>query len=675
MSIKLLTQAFVKRYYAMFFKGLIFFIDRVKEKVMLGYLRENTGNWIIKFFLGIIVIVFVFLGVGSLGSKRNDSFASIDDEPISIKEFQQSYNKVVAGEAYQQVLSQLKSQFGNQLNESILKALKGEANQQAMNALINEKIVLKHADKLGIKISDKELQNNLLSIKAFQIDGKFNFEQYQKLLNLEAVTTEMFEQDQINLLRQLKVREMVLSAVNVTDLEAKNWFLFQNKKIAVDYLKFDPRTYTDIHPDDNAVQAYFDENKAQYKSAPKVKAVYLRFDPADHKANVRITDENINSFYQENGKLFETPEKVEARHILFKVDATASETEDSEALKKANDVYEKAVKGGDFATLAKTYSEGPTNVNGGYLGIFEQKNMVKPFGDKAFSMKAGEISEPVKTQFGWHVINVVSRIDASKQSFDQVKDQIKKELERQDMQNLAYAQADKAFESVIDGDDLDEISRMVKIKQVETKAFSIKGEGLAIADNLGFAKAAFELNLGDISDVKQLGDAYYLIKVVEKIDPQEQDLAIVKEQVINDLTIKLQNETAQKEAQALLEKIKSVKTLGAIAQLNKLTVKTTKLFSRNDIIEDVGRSQEFIRAGFGLNQTNTIHPDIIETAGGYYVIEFNKQQLPEESEFMKNLKVIKQEIIWKKQAQSYQAWLAELRKQHDIVFDPKFINL
>ncbi|MFH2058621.1 MAG: SurA N-terminal domain-containing protein [Pseudomonadota bacterium] len=642
---------------------------------MLGYLRENTGNWIIKFFLGIIVIVFVFLGVGSLGSKRNDSVASIDDEPISIKEFQQSYNKVVAGQSYQQVLSQLKAQYGNQLNDTILKALRVEANQQAITALINEKIVLQHADKLGITISDKELQNNLLSIKAFQVDGKFNFTQYQRLLNLEGMTTEIFEQDQINLLRQLKVREMVLSAVNVSDLEAKNWYLFQNKKIAVDYLKFDPRTYTDIHPDDNAVQAYFDENKAKYKSEPKVKAIYLRFDPADHKAKVSITDENIKVFYQENGKLFETPEKVEARHILFLVDATASEDKNVEAFKKAKDVYEKALKGEDFALLAKTYSEGPTKKTGGYLGIFEQKSMVKPFGDKAFSMKAGEISEPVKTQFGWHVINVVSRIDASKQSFDQVKNQIKRELEQQEMQNLAYAQADKAFEAVIDGDDIEQISRIVKIKPVETKAFSIKGEDLAVADNLGFAKAAFALKTGDISDVKQLGDAYYLIKVVEKIETKEQALAMVKEQVTWDLTIKLQNETARKDAQAIIEKINSVKTLGAIAQLNKLTVKTTKLFSRSDTIEGVGRSREFIQAGFGLNQSKPIHPEIIETAEGYFVIGFNKQQLPEESEIMKDLEATKQEIIWKKQVQSYQAWLAALRKQHDIIYDPKFINL
>ncbi|MFH2091106.1 MAG: SurA N-terminal domain-containing protein [Pseudomonadota bacterium] len=631
---------------------------------MLGYLRENTGNWIIKFFLAVIVIVFVFLGVGSLGSKRNDSIASIDDEPISITEYQQSYKQVV---------NQLKSQFGNQLNDDILKAL--NVKQQALNALVEEKLLLKQADILGITISKKELQDSLLSIKAFQVDGKFDLTQYQNVLNQNALTTETFEQSQINALKRQKVNEMVLSAVNVSDLEARDWYQFQNKKIAVDYLKFDPKTYVDIRPDDKAILAYFAENQAKYKSVPKVKAVYLKFDPADHAGTVAIGDEKINAFYLDNGKLFETPEKVEARHILIKSDADASEAEQAEALKKARDVYEKALKGEDFSLLAKTYSDGPTKDNGGYLGFFEQKTMVKPFGDKAFSMKAGEISEPVKTQFGWHVIQVVSRVDASKQSLDQVKDQIKKELEQKEMQNLAYAQADKAFEAVIDGEEFEQIARIVNKKPFETNAFSIQGEGLPISDNLGFAKAAFELDLNDISNVKELNDAYYLIQVVEKIAPQDQALDIVKEQVTADLTQKMQKEAAKKDAQAIIEKLKTSATLEAIAQENKLSLQTTKLFSRSESVEEAGRSQEFVQAGFSLNLSHKIYPDIIETPDGYFVIGFNKEQFPEESELMNNLESVKLEISRKKQAQSYQAWLAELKKQHDIVYNSKLIDL
>lgn len=630
---------------------------------MLGYLRENTGNWIIKIFLGIIVIVFVFLGVGSMGSKNNNTIASIDGEPISIKEYRQAYNQVV---------EQLRQRFGKSLNEDILKAL--NVKQQALNSLIDEKLILAQADELGITISDKELQDSLFSIKAFEVDGKFNLSQYKKVLNINGMTPEIFEQNQTNALKQQKVQQMVISAITVSDLEAENWYLYKNKKMVLDYLKFDPKTYVDIQPDDKAVQAYFSDNKSQYKSDPKVKAVYLKFDPQDHKDKVNISEADVETYYQENQKLYQIPEKVEARHILIKTNAEASETQTAEALKKANQVYEKAAAGEDFAELAKTYSEGPTKDNGGYLGTFEKNTMVKPFGDKAFSMKAGEISKPVKTQFGYHVIKVISKIAASKKTFEQVQDQIKKELAKQEMQNLAYAQADDAFGSVIDGDDFEQVSRIVEKKPIQTPAFTINGENLQVGDASGFAKAAFELNSDDISDVKQFGDAYYLIKLVDKINPAEQALELVKDQVKKDLTAKLQKEAALKEAQSILEKIKTAKTLQAVSGLDGIDVKTTDLVARNGFVKEVGPSQDFLEAGFSLNEKNKIHSDLIETPSGYFIVGFNREELPEQAEIAENIKTVKKEIIAQKQTRSYQEWLTELKKQHTIEYDPQVLN-
>jgi len=630
---------------------------------MLRYLRENTGNWIIKIFLGIIVVVFVFLGVGSFGSKRNSSIATINGEPITIEEYQQAYKAIV---------DQMRARFGKNLNDDILKAL--NVKQQALDSLIEQKLVLAQADILEINISDNELQQSLISIKAFQRDGSFNLDQYKKVLSLNSLNPEIFEQNQINSLRQQKVRDMVLSAVNVSDLEAKNWYLFQNTKIAVNYLLFDPDSYSDIHPAEEQIKKFYNENKGNYKSDLKIKAWYLKFSPEDHKDTVTISEANIEDYYQEHLEEFKIPQKVEARHILIKVDQDAEEEKVTAAQKRAQQIYEKAVKDQDFEKLAKQYSEGPSKEGGGYLGIFEKKAMVKPFADTAFSMKPGEISNPVRTQFGWHIIKVTAKFDASTQTLVQVSGKIKKELEQLEMQNFAYDKAGEAFDAVIDGDDFEQVALIADKKIVKTQEFTMKGEGFDMVDNTGFARAAFGLSLDDISDVIQFGDAYYLIKSVLRIEPVLQELDLVKDRVVKELTAKLQKEQAENDADLYLKKAIDAKTLDTLAKEHQLKLNATKLFTRNSSIEGVGNSSEFNQASFSLSQNNKVYPEIIETSSKYYIIGFKEKKFPEESEISENLKIIKNEITWRKQTQSFQAWINELKKQSEINYDPQVLN-
>jgi peptidyl-prolyl cis-trans isomerase D len=629
---------------------------------MLRYLRENTGNWIIKIFLGIIVIVFVFLGVGSFGSKRNDSVATINDEPITIKEYQQAYKAMV---------DQMRARFGKNLNDDILKAL--NVKQQALESLIEQKIILTEADKLGITVSKKELQKNLLSIKAFQKNGKFNLALYKKVLSLNSLNPEIFEQNQVHSLIQQKVRDLVLSTVNVSDLEAKAWYLFQNTKIAVDYLLFNPNDYVDIHPDENQIKKFYDENKKNYQSDPKIKAVYLKFSPEDYKNEVTVSETNIKEYYEEHQEQFKIPQKVEARHILIKVDNDAPEEKVKEAEKQALKIYQMAVKGQDFQKLARQYSQGPSKDSGGYLGVFEKKAMVKPFGDKVFSMKPGEISKPVRTRFGWHIIKLMAKFDASIQTLAQVSEKIKKELAKQEMQNFAYDKAGEAFDAVIDGDDFEQVALIANKKFTTTREFTIAGDGLDMADNAEFAKAAFNLSLDDISDVKQLGDSYYLIKVIKKIAPVVQEFDLVKDRVTKELTAKLQIEKARQDARSYLAKALDANALDQLAREGHLKLKSTKLFTRNSRIEGIGNSPEFIRASFSLNKKNKIYSKIIEASSGFYVIGFKEKKVPATSEILQNLKTVKNEIIWRKQAQSFQAWMNEMKKQYTIKYNPKNI--
>lgn len=630
---------------------------------MLRYLRENTGNWIIKIFLFIIVIVFVFLGVGSMNSNKNSIVATVNDEPISITEFQ---------DAYKLVVSQMRERFGDNLNEDLLKAL--NVKQQAINNLIQQKLVANQAEKLNVVVSDKELTDALMSIKAFQKEGVFDLELYKKVLGLNSLNPEIFEAQQRAAMKENKVRDMVLSAITVSDMETKSWYVFQNTQVAVNYIKVDPVSFKDVSPTEAQIKQQYDDHKELYKSDPKKKAIYLAFSPDDHRGKVEVSDDQVKDFYEQNLDRFKVPAKVEASHILIKVAEGADEAVVEAAKKEADLVYERAAKQEDFAQLAKEFSQGPSRDNGGYIGIFERENMVKPFGEKAFAMKAGEISEPVRTIFGWHIIKVMAKFDASVETLAQATETIRAELLSQELQNMAYYQAGEAFDSIVDGDDLEQVALLGKRKIMTTDLFSQDGDGLNLEDSAGFAKAAFDLPNDEISEVQQLGKNYYLIKVIETIEPETQPLEIVKESIVLTLTAKLQKEAAREVAQALLKKAESTDTIEQLANENNLSVVSTDLFTQSQDIDGIGRAPEFVKAAFGLGKENPIHKGVLEVGQNFYIIGFKEKVLPEEAKIAQTLGDLKKQVAYMKQGQYFQSWIEALKTSAKIDINTKFLN-
>jgi peptidyl-prolyl cis-trans isomerase D len=635
----------------------------VKEKQMLRYLRENTGNWIIKIFLGIIVVVFVFLGVGSMNSDRNNSVASVNDEPITVNEFQ---------DAYRNLVERMRAQFQDNLTDDLLKAL--NVKQQALNSLIEQKLVSAQAEKLNVMVSDQELETVILAIEAFHKDGVFDMDQYKRVLALNSLSPEMFEQLQRDGLKQQKIQDMVLGSVFVSDLEAERFYLHQNTRVAVQYLKVDPAEFTDITPAPEQIRDHYQKNMDQYQSEPKRKAVYLQFSPRDYRSQVTITRGQVQDYYEQHPEEFKIPEKVEARHILIKVDDTADEKVVETAEKTARAVYQRAVSGEDFAELAKETSEGPSSEDGGYLGIFEKGSMIKPFADKAFSMKPGEISEPVRTRFGWHVIKVMNRFDPQVKSVEQAAEQIKTRLAEQEMQNMAYYKAGEAFDAVIDGDTLEQIALLTEKQVKTTDVFDQNGNGLDMEQAAGFADAAFALEEQQISDVKEIGNAYFLIKVVETIDPVQLSLEMAQDAIIDTLGQKLRRAAAEKKAQELLAAAQSAENLGVVAQKNNITLSSTGLFARNDSVQGVGRSSDFTDAAFDLTPKNPLCPNVLETDQGFFVVAFKEKQVPTSDEINQNLAGIRQQLLQTKQGQYYQAWINELKENSKIEIDPQFIN-
>ncbi|MCF8025947.1 MAG: peptidylprolyl isomerase [Desulfobacteraceae bacterium] len=151
-------------------------------------------------------------------------------------------------------------------------------------------------------------------------------------------------------------------------------------------------------------------------------------------SDISVTDKDIESYYKENKKEFEVPEKVRARHILIKSDPDADDAKKAEAKEKIKELQEKLEDGEDFSELAKKHSEGPSAESGGDLGYFSQGQMVKDFEEVVFDMKTGEVSDIVKTDFGYHLIKLEDRKEEGTQPLDEVRDSIRQDLEREKTQ-------------------------------------------------------------------------------------------------------------------------------------------------------------------------------------------------------------------------------------------------
>ncbi|MEZ4551945.1 MAG: SurA N-terminal domain-containing protein, partial [Desulfobacterales bacterium] len=394
---------------------------------MLNAMRQSAGSWIIKVLLGIIVVAFTFMGVGSFNARQNAKVATVNGDIIDITQYQR---------AYYNVLENLRARFGNQLNDEMIKMF--NVRQQALDGLIETTLLHQTAKQIGLRVPDAELAQSIAQIPAFQQNGAFDPQRYKILLSQNRLTPESFEAMQKEAMMMDRLRFMVTKSAKVSDNEIRQWYEWENTSVDIDYAVFKAADFKDIELTDQMLQEYYDAHKEEYKTQPKLQARYVKFDPESYKSAAVVSSDEIQQYYDEHLEEFKQPETVSARHILFKVPQDADAETNETARQKAAAVMEKARAGEDFAELAKTYSEGPSKDNGGQLGEFKREDMVKPFSDAAFAMAAGDISEPVKTQFGWHIIKVESHNPASTLALEDATGQITEKLADRKARNLAY---------------------------------------------------------------------------------------------------------------------------------------------------------------------------------------------------------------------------------------------
>ncbi|MCF8024022.1 MAG: SurA N-terminal domain-containing protein [Desulfobacteraceae bacterium] len=629
---------------------------------MLSSMRKSAGSWMIKILLGIIVLAFVFMGAGSFYSNRQSEVARVNGKPISIKEYQQTY---------QMIVQNLEQRFGSRLDQEMIERL--NLRQQAIDRLIKKHLIMQVAEKNNLRLPDQVLANSIAGIQAFQSNGNFDPQRYKQVLSRSRLSPEAFEALQKENIITGMVENIVANAVPVSEDEARAWFNWKNTEVKIRYAKFSGKDFDNVSVSEKEVEQYFEKHKDSYKTEPKIKARYIRFAPENYLNKVQVTKAEINDYYHSNQSGFTTPETVEARHILLKVPEDADEKTVQEVRKKAAEIMEKASSGADFAELARKFSEGPSAADGGYIGTLEKNDAVKPFSDQAFSMQPGEISPPVRTRFGWHIIKAEDHTPASVKPIDEVKEKIRQKLALRKAKDIAYEKAYSVYNISFGGEDLIKNSKDLGLS-LKTTGFFTKKQGPEGTENSpAFAKAAFSLPLKEISGVKEIGEDYFLIQPVEKQEPYVPELGSVIKEVRSEALREKKTQAARKAAQIFLEQVKTEKSFLEAAEKADIKASTTEFFKRKEPVPGIGQNARISSAAFSLRTDNPVSDSVI--SGGkdiFYVISLSARKEPDKSDFQAEKKAVLAELEPMKQRQAVEKWLSALRESSKIEISDQF---
>jgi len=629
---------------------------------MLSLMRKHAGSWLIKVILGAVVVVFVLWGVGSWTSQRSGRLATVNGETITMEEYRITYKRL---------LDQVRQSFGNNLNEELIKSL--QLQKQAVDQLVDKILMSQAATELDFRVSDEELSRSIKSISAFQTNSVFDPRRYISILDRNNLSPEDFEINQREALLIEKLNNFITGSVKVSEQEASEWYKWNNAEVDLEFVLFEPERYEDMSVKAEKIQDYFERRKESYKTEPQLRVRYVKFEPKTYVSQLDVSDDEIQEFYYDHPDEFQNPKTVEARHILIKVNQDAGPEEVAKAKEKIESILQKAKGGQDFAALAKQYSEGPSKDKGGYLGPFKREQMVKPFADKAFSMKAGEISDPVRTRFGWHIIRVDKVNEAATTPFADAKDGIRKKLAAERSKQFAYDAAESIFDAAFKSGRLGTIATEHNLAVNTTDFFSRQGPQ-GVEKKAEFARVAFDLPEAEVSEIQDFGDGYYIMEVIEKRPARIPELKTVEEKVKADLIKEKKGEKAKMDAEALLSALKDGVVMGTASKEFDLTPQSTGFFKRNDAIPNIGFERNISRVAFELSDQNRLPQKVLNGRKGYYVIKFKQRQAPSMVEFDKEKADIKERLLQQKRSKTFNTWLQKIKNRSEIVFVEGFLE-
>ncbi len=630
---------------------------------MLQIFRNKAQSSFALIIVAIIILVFVFWGVGTNLLDNNPSALVVNGHEISFADFQQAYNNA-------------SERMSQQLGGNMPKGIGDIIKKQVINQLIQNALVRQGAAEMGIVVSNEDVRKQIESMPQFQQDGKFSLSRYKELLAGSRMTPTQFEErvkkDQLT---QLAIQRISNFAALSGDFEIDEIYRQINEQVAVSYATFSPEEYEkDIVIDEKEFATWFDKQKNRYKTDPELNFRYITFLFNEISEKITISEDKINEYYQQNKNRFSLPEQRKAAHILIRTNDNDNEDELAKKREKAEDVRRIAAQDSkQFAALAKKYSEGPSAKDGGELGTFAQGQMVAEFDKAVFSMQEGEVSALVKTRFGYHIILLEEIIPAQVKTVDEVREQIIASLRQKEAESMAFQLANVAYEGIITSGSLDKFAEKSPDTAFRTSGFITQATAPpAIADDPQFLQKAFALGDKELSSLIK-GNSGYAIFYVEAIKPpQTPTLTNIRQQVEQDYRTEQAKRLAEKKAEEFLATAKKSKAdLAEAAKSAGISLLESGMIGHNPAASKTAFPDALQASCFQLSAAAPFAP-VGFANGNYYVYKLLKREIPDMAKDSPERPLYKANIEKIKQQQIFSSWLqhlwsmAEIRKHESL---------
>ena len=510
---------------------------------MLGAIRKKSKGWVAYLIVGLITVPFALFGIQSyLGGSSNSVIAIVDGEDITINTYYQEFNTQQRN---------LQQQLGSSYSAEIDYALR----QTVIETLINEKLLENFTNSMKLVTLDEEVFSFILSNPVFQLDGVFSEDRYLQILRLNNFTPLTYELEQLKSMSLDQIKRNLNHSAFLSTVQIEQLNDLSSQQREVSFVVLNTEKYKDqIVVNQEQISEYFDNNKSNFIEGRKVQVDFVELSFDNIEQQIEPDNETLQKLYIENEALYTNPEQRRAQHILL------------EEVSNASAILKEVRQGGDFSELARIHSKDITSSEeGGDLGLFERELMVPEFDAAVFGMNVGDISDVVKTDYGYHIIKLNEIQLSTLQTFEEVEEQLlalhKKNVNQNALYELQEELSNLAYEESIDV-----VSNQLDLELQTSDFFS----ELSTEYEEVFVSTAFSdivLNDGENSDVIELSKDRFVVMNLVNQQPERQKIL---DEVENQIVDILRNLGAKQLIDELARTISSSLTSGDDAQVKAL---------------------------------------------------------------------------------------------------------
>lgn len=631
---------------------------------MLSSFRTNLKRWTWVLWAVIITmaagLVIVYGTIQQGPGSTSDAVGTVNGVNISYRQFMMERRNLI--DRYRQIAGENFDQFSASL----------DFDDMAWNNLVQRSLLESVAREKKLTVTNTEVRETIYQQPWFHNqNGVFEKSYYLQLLRRNQQTAEAYEDDIRADLRVQKARDLYLDTLVVSREEVLADYKRKNERVTINYALFQPSTYeSQVTSTEEEITARFNQDPSKYVIPTKVRMSYVYITASAIAASLTSGEDELQVYYHANAEKYVREEEVRASHILVSVAQEATNDQVAAARATADELLSQAKGGADFAELAKAHSADTGSAqSGGDLGFFGRGRMVKPFEEAAFSLPVGEISEPIRSQFGFHIIKVTDKKPEGQETFEEARSKVDAEWKNERAQHFAQQRiASLSAATISSAEELRAVASANSMEVKDSPLFS-EAAGLTEIPNAPSIKEwAFKAKVGDFSgplDIFGMGTVFAVL--TERVEEHPAQLEEVREDISKELLKEKTSALAEAKAKAFHEKAAAKPVDWDLTVLSEsVEGQTSRAFARGEFLPGIGADAEFHDVVFG-QKVGDVGPLAQLKNTNWIVYKLASRDEPDLKKFEETYPELQRTVLQTKQNTFFQQVLDELKKGATIV--------